>query len=228
MSVKPRPSISWIHEDHSASTPENNPSKRMRSEMNKQYFARLIHNRAKLRVTSRTSALLTGFAMIAMVETQLTKDAVPDWLIVSFCISTTILIAVHLFALLISICILPNLEATKQRALDNVEEGNAPDVHDRDILFEGYVKIAWFCATAAGILLFLVEVTLISWVKFYPYSPQSAFISTWILFPLLFIFCAFAAHFYRKIFIYNAMAISGDLKDLERMANFSSSEILSV
>ena len=89
-------------------------------------------------------------------------------------------------------------------------------------------QIAWFCATAAGILLFLVEVTLISWVKFYPYSPQSAFISTWILFPLLFIFCAFAAHFYRKIFIYNAMAISGDLKDLERMANFSSSEILSV
>ena len=48
--------------------------------------------------------------MIAMVETQLTKDAVPDWLIVSFCVSTTILIAVHLFALLVSICILPNLE----------------------------------------------------------------------------------------------------------------------
>ena len=69
MSLKTRPSICLVgggggggggvlHQGGSGSIAD--PIKQLKNEMSKQYYSRLIHNRAKLRVTSRTSALLTG------------------------------------------------------------------------------------------------------------------------------------------------------------------------
>ena len=50
-----------------------------------------------------------------------------------------------------------------------------------------------------GILLFLVEIAILCWVKFYTVDHMVAWVATGILIPIFVIFIAFAAHFYLKL-----------------------------
>lgn len=150
-----------------------------------------------------------------MVEVQLEMQYnYPRVLLIAFSVCTTVLVAVHLFALLISTCILPNVEAVSNiHNLNSVSESPHERMHH-------YIEMAWGFSTALGILLFLAEVVLLCWIKFLPVDAkpckvnctitplppsqshsgwEAALASTIIMVPVGFIFVIFTIHFYRSL-----------------------------
>uniref|UniRef100_H2MI12 ORAI calcium release-activated calcium modulator 2 n=1 Tax=Oryzias latipes TaxID=8090 RepID=H2MI12_ORYLA len=208
----PAPGVDWVRRSYLELVSSNHHSVQALS------WRKLYLSRAKLKASSRTSALLSGFAMVAMVEVELKEQYnYPRELIIAFSVCTTVLVAVHLFALLISTCILPNVEAVSNiHNLNSVSESPHERMHH-------YIELAWGFSTALGILLFLAEVVLLCWVKFLPVdsgkerkkpSPgattpstvgptdsgwHAALASTIIMVPVAVIFVVFAVHFYRTL-----------------------------
>lgn len=191
-------------------------------------WRKLYLSRAKLKASSRTSALLSGFAMVAMVEVQLeTQYSYPRFLLIAFSVCTTVLVAVHLFALLISTCILPNVEAVSNiHNLNSVSESP----HERMHL---YIELAWGFSTALGILLFLAEVVLLCWIKFLPVDskkpptppppdPQysgwkAALASTIIMVPVLLVFVYFTIRFYRSLVRHKTERHHQEIEELHKI-----------
>ncbi|KAM9793442.1 calcium release-activated calcium channel protein 1 [Syngnathus typhle] len=188
-------------------------------------WRKLYLSRAKLKASSRTSALLSGFAMVAMVEVQLDNSyPYPPALLIAFSACTTVLVAVHLFALMVSTCILPNIEAVSNvHNINSVSESP----HERMHL---HIELAWAFSTVIGTLLFLAEVVLLCWVKFLPVKPSkpgndtvsagvaAAITSTSIMVPFGLVFIVFAVHFYRSLVSHKT---DRQFQELEELSNLT-------
>ncbi|XP_012251490.2 calcium release-activated calcium channel protein 1 isoform X2 [Athalia rosae] len=173
-------------------------------------WRKLQLSRAKLKASSKTSALLSGFAMVAMVEVQLdSKTEVPSAMLVAFAICTTLLVAVHMLALMISTCILPNIEAIcNLHSINLVNESPHERLH-------WYIEIAWAFSTLLGLLLFLLEIAILCWVKFYDISHVAAWSACVVLIPVLIVFVAFAIHFYRSLVAHKYEVTACGIRELE-------------
>lgn len=147
-----------------------------------------------------------------MVEIQIKKD-LPSGLIIAFSVLTTILISIHVFALMISVCILPNLESMANIYNLNPEHVDSP--HEQ---MHYYIETAWIFSTGLGTLLFLAEVAVISWVQFYPVSKEAAIASSCVLVPVGIIFIWFALHFYNTLVKYKYERSSQGLEELQMFA----------
>lgn len=190
-------------------------------------WRKLYLSRAKLKASSRTSALLSGFAMVAMVEVQLDNSyPYPPALLIAFSACTTVLVAVHLFALMVSTCILPNIEAVSNvHNLNSVKESPHERMHR-------HIELAWAFSTVIGTLLFLAEVVLLCWVKFLPVKPKgsssnngtfsagvaAAITSTSIMVPFGLVFIIFAVHFYRSLVSHKT---DRQFQELEELSNLT-------
>lgn len=162
-----------------------------------------------------------------MVEVQLERDHVyPPGLLIAFSACTTVLVAVHLFALMISTCILPNLEAVSNvHNLNSVNESPHERMHH-------YIELAWAFSTVIGTLLFLIEVMLLCWVKFLPLKSTNdennstisagkaaATASTCIIVPFAIVFIVFAVHFYRTLVSHKTDRQIKELEQVIRLQN---------
>ncbi|XP_067010960.1 calcium release-activated calcium channel protein 1 isoform X1 [Anabrus simplex] len=173
-------------------------------------WRKLQLSRAKLKASSKTSALLSGFAMVAMVEVQLNdRSKVPQEMLIAFAICTTLLVAVHMLALMISTCILPNIDAVcNLHSISLVHESPHERLH-------WYIETAWAFSTLLGLLLFLCEIAILCWVKFYDFSKLAAWSACIVLIPVLIIFLAFAVHFYRSLVTHKYEVTVSGIRELE-------------
>ncbi|XP_026043705.1 calcium release-activated calcium channel protein 1-like isoform X2 [Astatotilapia calliptera] len=162
-----------------------------------------------------------------MVEVQLERDyEYPPGLLIAFSACTTVLVAVHLFALMISTCILPNLEAVSNvHNLNSVNESPHERMHR-------HIELAWAFSTVIGTLLFLTEVVLLCWVKFLPLKSNAdekndtispgvaaAIASTCIMVPFGLVFIMFAVHFYRTLVSHKTDRQIRELEQVIRLQN---------
>ncbi|XP_041972471.1 calcium release-activated calcium channel protein 1-like isoform X2 [Aricia agestis] len=179
-------------------------------------WRRLHMSRAKLKATATTSELLSGFAMVAMVELQINEPTnVPEWLFVMFAVCTTVLVAVHIFALMISTYLLPNIDAvSKMEAPGGPAQALRDSPHER---MRGFIELAWAFSTVLGLFLFLVEIAILCWVKFWDYSFAAATAATVIVIPVLIVFVAFAIHFYHSLVVQKCETSVQDIRQLENM-----------
>lgn len=147
---------------------------------------------------------------VAMVEVQLNEDSkVPQGMLVAFAICTTLLVAVHMLALMISTCILPNIDAIcNLHSISLVHESPHERLH-------WYIETAWAFSTLLGLILFLLEIAILCWVKFYDLSPVAAWSACVVLIPVLIVFLAFAIHFYRTLVTHKYEVTVSGIRELE-------------
>ena len=159
------------------------------------------------------------------------KYIVPRYVLVIYVITTCLLVGVHMLALMISTCILPQVEATAEqmefernlrkfeekemkKAIDDPSLKVKPINHFDDATttlfdsevssyphsqFHRFVELAWISSTVIGIFLFIIEIALICFIKFYPISPFAGFSGLFVMIPVLFIFIYFIIVFYKKV-----------------------------
>jgi hypothetical protein len=97
---------------------------------------------------------------VAMVEAEISTET-PTALLIPFAMLTALLIFVHMASLLIATRLLPELEAIIKQ----------PSIHIPSSISKGYtwpVHMVWYLSNIVGIVLFLVEVVIVAYVKFYP------------------------------------------------------------
>lgn len=146
--------------------------------------------------------------MVAMVELQISDHEVPTDLLIAFVIVTTLLVVVHMLALMISTCILPNLDAVCSLDVASLVEESP---HER---LHWYIETAWAFSTLLGLLLFLIEMGILCWIKF---PAVAAWPGTIILIPVMFLFLGFAAHFYRSLLAHRYELTVSGIEELEQL-----------
>ena len=102
-----------------------------------------------------------------MVEVELEGNP-PNGLLIPFAIFTSILIFVHLFALMLATYMLPELDALAS-VPPNKELARRPSNIAQGIC----VKMTWILSHVLGIILFLVQFVLLAIVKFYPINNET-------------------------------------------------------
>ncbi|ODN04263.1 Calcium release-activated calcium channel protein 1 [Orchesella cincta] len=179
---------------------------------------RLMMTHSKIKAITETSAILAGFGMISLVEFQLKPDTgAPKELVVAFVTSTCWLIAVEMLALFIASFVFPNIEVSSKfsNIVKFMEEGEEPNEDLIDKL-QCFVETAWFFSITMGICLFLINMSLICWIKYYDedYGRTMGIIGTSITAPVVLALMILAVVIHRKVISHHYHDASRTIREL--------------
>ncbi|CAF0761069.1 unnamed protein product [Adineta steineri] len=186
----------------------------------------LLYRKSKLESASETSAVLSGFAIVALVEFSI--DSYPDipsrdGVLTAYAILSCLLVSVHLLALLMSICILPEIKNVLNQKNTWIKHKNEEPLSEIGI----YIEIAWLLSTGLGLFLIILELGLIIWIKVSGFS-QTAAIAAIVTLVLVGVpFIIFAVGFYVRVVRAKVFLHQNDLESLERGA-YTNTAFLSV
>lgn len=163
--------------------------------------------------------------MVALVELDLVDKngnaSVSSGVIIAFGVITTLLVSVHLLALMMSTCILPYIEVLGVHphpcdaagAQNGAAGGGGESLVVR---MKWYIELSWFFSTVLGLLLFLLEICIVFWIKFVsPANSVAAFVTTALLMPVFAVFLWFTYTFYRRLTLHKFELTKSRLQDLE-------------
>ena len=158
---------------------------------------------------------------------------------------SSIVVVVHFLALLISTCILPFVESSREELLllerEEARIGSSEDMTDihgnattrTDMIFmldsrrsaidrseklmRKYVQLSWLLSTGVGIVLFAVNLPFIAFYKFYSHSYIAAYVAIAVLTPAALIITAFALRFYRDLMSNKTDLLASDVEHINIM-----------
>lgn len=177
----------------------------------------LLYRKSKLESVNETSALLSGFAIVAIVELSLDsymEHKSSDGLIICYAIVSCLLVGIHLLALLMSMCILPELKSVIRQSDVWINDENTKPLSSLNV----YIEIAWVVSTGFGLFLFIIELCLIFWIKVSGFSQTAAVAALVTLCIVGCPFILFAIGFYFRIARAKVDLHQTDLEIIERGA----------
>lgn len=176
----------------------------------------LLYRKSKLESVNETSALLSGFAIVIFIfssienEKQSTLFQVAivelsidsyidnnqnDAVIICYAIISCLLVGIHLLALLMSMCILPELKSVIRQSENWVSNENNKPLSSLNI----FIETAWIISTGIGLFLFIIELCLIFWIKVSGFSKTAAYSAIITLAIVGVPFILFAVGFYFRV-----------------------------
>ena len=154
---------------------------------------------------------------MAIVELSLdgyTSRTTSDEILICYAIISCLLVGVHLLALLMSMCILPELKSVIRQSDSWIHHDDKKPLDSLDI----YIEIAWIVSTGLGLFLFLLELGLILWIKMSAYSRTAALSAVAVLSFVGFPFVLFSIGFYIRVARTKVHLHQSDLELIERGA----------
>lgn len=108
---------------------------------------------------------------VAMVEVEIVNHP-PTALLIPFAMNTAVLTFVHLFSLMIATRLLPELDAIVCDSGCSLTQPYFSTVAAK-LARSWLVQMCWVLSNIVGIVLFIIEVVLVAYVKFYPGSDKA-------------------------------------------------------
>ncbi|CAF1295567.1 unnamed protein product [Adineta ricciae] len=173
-------------------------SNKGRAHRDDQRLHNLFYRKSKLESVNETSALLSGFAIVAIVELSLdayTSQKPNDTLLICYVIVSGLLVGIHLLALLMSMCVLPELKSVIRQSDVWMNNENKKPLSSFNLIIE----VAWTVSTGLGLFLFLLELGLILWIKVGGYSLTAAIFAIVTLCAVGCPFILFSVGFYIRV-----------------------------
>ncbi|CAF1012918.1 unnamed protein product [Adineta ricciae] len=177
----------------------------------------LLYRKSKLESASETSAVLSGFAIVALVEFSIDSySEVPsrDGVLTAYAVLSCLLVSVHLLALLMSVCILPEIKSVLLQKNQWIKHKNQEPLSGISI----YIEIAWLLSTGLGLFLVILELGIVFWIKVsgFSFAAAIAAIATLCLIGIPFII--FAVGFYIRVVRAKLFIHKHDFDAMERGA----------